>query len=531
MKYHGISKTEGEYMNVLIAEDECYNRMALVKRVKDELNESDLILEATNGREALKIISENDIDLLLTDIRMPEMDGLELIEALSDMKKDILMIVISGFAEFEYARKALRFGVEDYLLKPVNKQKVRDKLQEMKLKMESRKLKSIEEVAMRGELDQAKMTVLTQQIANLLIHGYGNGKSDIESYLGVESSTFSFCLAAVRTYAGKQNNLMSEIRKTDMNGVFEIAVSNIPVFNIENYVIYMVADNLGLEHLKVIMLPVLMKKLKEWHGDSITSIGISTIRDGISEMNKSYDEALRASLSFYFENQVVSDYEAVIHSQRLNQEMTEWINALKYRIYLQNAQQAFKALEPFFQQVKEEKSVTLLIEFDDLMKDISEDILFEGVLSADEEREGIPVFSSIRSGKHDDLDGYFLNITNYIVSVCYRNDNGVKRHRRNIVETAKRYIEDHYQDNISQDALAKDILFVNASYFSRVFKEQEGISFSKYVKNLRLEKAKDFLKKYDCPISQIAGMVGFNDISYFVSSFKKKFGMTPGEYR
>ncbi len=394
-------------MHVLITEDEYYNRMALVKRVRDELDESDVIFEATNGSEALEILAENDIDLLLTDIRMPEMGGLELIEAVYEMNEDILMIVISGFADFEYARKALRFGVEDYLLKPVNKQKVREKLQEIKLKIENKKLKSMEEVAMKGELDQAKMTVLTQQIANLLIHGYGSGKSDIESYIGIDRSKFSLCLAAVRTCAGIQDNSISEITKTDTNGIYQIPVSNIPVFNLENHMIYLVTDELGSEHLKVITLPVLMKKLKEWHGDSLTSIGISSIRNGISEMNKSYDEALKASLSFYFEGQAVSDYEAAVHNQGLSKEMMEWINALKYRIYLQNANQVFKALEPFFQKVKEEKSVTLLLEFDALMKDISEDTLFNGLSSEDERSEDIPVLHQFVPANTMILTGIF----------------------------------------------------------------------------------------------------------------------------
>ncbi len=515
-------------MIVLIVEDEYYNRIALVKMVKDELDQTDTVFEASNGIEALELIRENNVDILFTDIRMPQMDGLELIEKLSNDKRDLLVIVVSGYAEFEYAQKSLRFGVKDYLLKPIKRQKVREKLLEFKQKIEEKERKSKEEIAIKGELSDARLTVLNQQITNLILYGDSSTLVEINEFMGI-TKVISYCLVALRFFSGAYPIEDDRISQDFMKNVFLMPIKNIPAFEIENYLMYIVVDHQGDEHLNIITLPECLKKLKDTYGKSIVSIGISSMSRDLTHMNSYYEESLRNSLYFYFEK---SEH---VFEPRKNQELTlemkEWLNAVKYRIYLQNANQAFKALEPFFDKVKREKNVGLLLAFDSLIKSISEDKRFILSKSQQEIDKDIPVFTSIRSGKYADLDGYFLNVTNYIVSTCYRKDKSSTTQSQNIVDTAKHYVEDHYHDTISQEALSRDVLFVNASYFSRIFKEYEDMPFSVYVKTYRLEKAKHLLKKFDYSVSQIAGMVGFNDVSYFVSSYKKYFGITPGELR
>src|SRR5690625_3727883 len=118
--------------NILVVDDElwmCKGLKVVIEKHCPEFTVADM---AYNGREALQLINENHYDLVITDIRMSEMDGLQLIESLKQQEHDIPIIVISGFDEFEYAQKALRLGVIDYLLKPLNKEDVKRVLEKIK---------------------------------------------------------------------------------------------------------------------------------------------------------------------------------------------------------------------------------------------------------------------------------------------------------------------------------------------------------------------------------------------------------------
>jgi len=519
-------------MTVLIVEDEFYNRKALVKMVQDVLDESDEILEASNGREALDIINENDIEIICTDIRMPEMDGLELIEVVSSLNKDILIMVISGFAEFEYAQKALRFGVDDYLLKPIKKQIIQEKIKAAKSKVAFKNNQIKEKATIKVKLEEANKALLVQGISNLILYGELNDLEGLKTFFGIGDKPYCYCLIAFKIKENTYKKDFNFIEENIIADVFSIPVGNIPMFQINNYIVMIAFDFKGREHMSLITLPAVIKKLSQMFNNALICMGTSSLSNKIENMDKAYEEAFEMSLGTYFDStKKVFSYEDIGRGVGLSFEQQEQLKGLKYRIYLQDSKQVFLSLEFFFQLVKENMSVGLLLAVDQLITAISVDRNFDSLVYDAEEKENIPVFHTIRSGKYNDLESYFLNMTNYIVSVCYRNDGATQTKGKNIVETAKMYVEDHYQDQISQEVLAKEVLFVNTSYFSRIFKAYENLTFSKYLKSFRLGKAKELLGRYDYPLAHISGMVGFNDTSYFVNSFKNQFGTTPGEYR
>ena len=127
---------EIDQYNVLLVDDEYYLRQSLRRRIEEEADDFRIVAEASDGREALKALDEHDIHVVFTDIRMPVMDGLALAEKIHESGRGILMVILTGYAEFEYARKALTYGVTDYLLKPVEPEELSNTLSALRVSLQ-----------------------------------------------------------------------------------------------------------------------------------------------------------------------------------------------------------------------------------------------------------------------------------------------------------------------------------------------------------------------------------------------------------
>ena len=127
-----------DHYNVLIADDEYMIRQSLARRIAETDESFRVVSECGEGRSALDAIEEGDIQVVFTDIRMPEMDGLELARAIHERHPEMLTVILTGFADFEYAQEAIRQGVFDYLLKPVSEEKLAAILEKLSLKLQER---------------------------------------------------------------------------------------------------------------------------------------------------------------------------------------------------------------------------------------------------------------------------------------------------------------------------------------------------------------------------------------------------------
>ena len=158
-------------LHILLVDDEYYLRQTLVRRIGELGSEFRVEEEAENGQEALKLLKEKDIQLVITDIRMPVMDGLELSRKIQELYPDILTIILTGYADFSYAREALRYGVFDYLLKPVDPESLENVLNRASLRLRNDVELSLEDTAdlsSSGNLS-AKESV-DQAIAYMRLH-------------------------------------------------------------------------------------------------------------------------------------------------------------------------------------------------------------------------------------------------------------------------------------------------------------------------------------------------------------------------
>ena len=148
-----MSKKKIQYYQVLLVDDEYYVRQSLLRRIRNLENEDFKVIgEAENGEEALDMLRKHDIQLVITDIRMPVMDGLDLTRKILEQYPHILTVILTGYADFEYARKALRYGAFDYLLKPVSEESLDNLLSRARTRLSEHYMEDIDISLMASEL-------------------------------------------------------------------------------------------------------------------------------------------------------------------------------------------------------------------------------------------------------------------------------------------------------------------------------------------------------------------------------------------
>lgn len=126
-----------DHYQVLLVDDEHFLRQSLRRRLETGADDFRIVAEASDGQEALEALRQHTVQVVITDIRMPVMDGLTLVSRIRELYPDILVVILSGYAEFEYARTAIRYGVTNYLLKPVSEEDLENTLSELRTRLQT----------------------------------------------------------------------------------------------------------------------------------------------------------------------------------------------------------------------------------------------------------------------------------------------------------------------------------------------------------------------------------------------------------
>lgn len=475
-------------MRILIADDLKGSRDVL--RYLIQKYEPAQIFEATNGIEALEIIKLNHIDILITDIKMPQMDGIELIEKARQILPDLQIIVFSAFANFEFAKKALQFGVMNYLLKPINTEEFYKTLNSVVKNYHCIKNKLIwnnfDEITLSKNLSKEVLPYPLNTYSHLLLITCNNDESlNEEEILGFIKECFPEAIIKE-----KQNSYISLINaESSIDSEIFLIYSNISkeskcsiyitdfqnnctdLYNSFQFLIKNANENLFWELPHNIYnlnknqftnsasdITVLFKKAKE-------------LGKYIIQHTDNYDEKLDALIDEIQKNALNSNQCKYVFLEIIKQIATENHNNNSYQQLLESITTAKRISE-----LKESiyMTVALLCELQDLS---SENNTYSPITQA-----------------------------------------------------ALRIIHTEYMDDISRTSVAGRI-YMSSTYFSHLFKKETGKNFTQYLNDYRMNQACNLLKNTTHNIYSIAKMVGFNNYPYFCSQFKKQYGQTCIQYR
>ncbi|MCA1029518.1 response regulator [Bacillus timonensis] len=501
---------------VLIVDDEKNIRLGIQAMVKREFKDTFLTFLASDGEEALEVIQEVKIDVLITDIKMPKMDGITLIQHLQGEKTIPAVIILSGYDDFEFAREAIKCKVKDYLLKPVNRTELFQTLK-----------KVVSEIEVKD--DQADILFqeyLTSQLNYLLLNpnvsddeikrvcAKVNLKSSQDGYyVGVVKSTNQMKGEELRSYINRTlavHDAFGEQRPIcfcDKDGKVVIISNKEDIFSILN-------DQL----------------CKEKHINF--TLGISGKQDDLITIKEAYKEAnIAGKYNFLFPRKLLIYYDEIKG------------NATNGEIPLESMKKIANMLGT--DRDREMKSLLLdVLDYDTIakysiqyMERISDSlntiILDEAFNKLGEE--------SIEIFKLYNRVGYIYNYQNFneyfyaIEELVMRLHEYMKQIRsvyseQKYLEKAIEFIHENYYKDLNL-AVVSNYISLNYSYFSHTFKEYTGMNFVDYLKKVRIEHAKKLLLESDYKVFEISSMVGYKNSKQFARVFREIVGISPKEYR
>lgn len=504
------------YCKVLIVDDELIMRQGISHMIDWNNEGFDLIGQASNGEEALELIKENTPHIVITDVVMPKMDGVELIKILENTYPQIKIIVLSSYSDFDYVKTSFKYGAIDYILKPTLS------IDEL-VKTLKRAAESIDGITLKeDEASASEDTILYNFIT-------GN-KTDynIDNYQQYfKFDSFSLFGSDVK---GLNYKIKTELKNDINNCLDSLSSQNIYAKEIkynDELIIYLINSNsknvLNLTKLLKEISINLHKKYSETsfiHSSSF--ISLKNLKD-IFENN--YMKLLQCA--FYYRNDCFID-----EKFNVNTAPAEKFNFNKFFQYTNNHEidEALSMISEYLDNAFAKKNVSKLE-----LKSLIQNCFYNIISSIDSTEENAAKLKSLKfrsfsviedSAYSDDLMINYNNICSELNKAVEYYDSSMNSHT---IDKIIKYINEHYNENLSLTEVSNMFNF-NYSYLSSYFGSHNKEGFNEFINKIRINKACEFLKK-DISISNICAMVGYTDHSYFTKVFKKFTGMTPTSYR
>ena len=503
-------------MKILIADDERHIRNGLGSSVDWESMGIDEVFMAEDGVMAERICREHCPEIIISDIRMPGIGGLELAERAIEEYGARKVILLSGYSEFEYAKKAISLGVVEYLLKPVNL----DKLTELVAK-------SIKEI--KSEDRQAEI-VRRQEIRRVLEEGgeYSEIRDLLYKKEGVPKEIVLVSVEKNEVYGQDGSKAMSAEEAEGRLAAPGNGRKNIRIlFRKEEKIVFLEEVNSRserMEYRQVIWSA--MRGLSPAYSAGVSSKG--TVSE-ISELYRQSEEALKHRL--YRKDPVCIFYDELDAAQEQIFPLL-YFNKAEFRecIELLRTGQMEEVIHAQFCRLCEKKCTDhrVPVELCTAIKNAVFEVMQEkgvdiaGILDRNQ--------ALFQEQLHfSDMDSYERWIQDYCSLLLQGLKDLTGKKYSSVISRAVDYIQQHYMEPITLTGTAEEVN-KSASYFSCIFKKEMGVNFNEYLNQIRIRKAKQLLRKPDAVVYQVAEAVGFHDYKYFTKVFKKICGCSPGEY-
>lgn len=521
---------------LLVADDEKWVRKGIVSKL-DQLGFSfSEILEAANGEDAFEMIKQHHPNIVITDIKMPLMDGIALIKNTVEIYPDIKFVIISGYTEFEYAEQALNMGVSGYLLKPIGDENVDKVLHKV--------IANLDHVSEIELLKQEKETqdenndflVLERQI-NQIFHILGNNSADKQKpYAEIFSE--EMCML-ILLHIDNVNYYRSCFKYNDL-GLIKFSIKNIlnEIANHENVVVMdnfkdvtqvmVLVHHPQSETLKsicdrfVIEAYTKIQKSLQLH----ITVAVSGIEKGVTgELYRQACAAFDLRLShggnqiYRYQKLESKSFDFSEHKLRLLQNCLSLYDFKNANIILKDilSPERLKESPGVYVHFLYSEIVTMLVKVCgqlgiDIEKTMSMDMLSGDILNS---------FDTA-----DEIANYFYTTIVDIMGA----ESMVVQNCKDLIGRVKSYASQNYSQELMVTDLAQKFA-VNPNYLSTIFKQSTGETITKYIERIRIEKSCQLLLSSKNSISDIAQSVGYHDAQYFYRVFRKTMGITPMQYR
>ena len=539
-------------LKIFLAEDEVIVRETIKRMIPWENLGFELVGEAADGEMALPLLLRQKPDLLITDIKMPFMDGLTLAKVAKKEIPGLKVVILSGYDDFNYAKQAINIGVEDYLLKPITKNALIERLTEIRSRYEHEKTQKEYYEKFHREM-QAYEKNSSRDFFEALVSG---SMDMMEIYrrsekLGLDIvaeayNVLIFTMNCEEDFSGQREGY-SEWEAESLELLEEFFSENTSAMlfrcNIFSYGVLIKGQKETIEENTRSCVSEIQRIFdrKEQKRQWFVAAGEPVER--LSQIQKSYYSASRAFSHRYLydENILYYDEMASMEKKNVTEDDSTYlqkvdVNALNPAIlqkFLSNGllEETENFVKDYFYAIGQEpleslvfrNYVTLNVRFSvmSFLKEI-------GCDTRTLEQEDTEDVLSESSKSLENAIAYAEKIISQAIAL--RDQNSGNKNR-SILKTAVDFIDSHYTEEDMSLNKAANAANVSANHFSALFSQNMGQTFIEYLTNLRMNKAKEYLRCTSMRSSEIAGEIGYKDAHYFSYLFKKTQGMTPSDYR
>jgi two-component system response regulator YesN len=516
------------------AEDEIRGRIDSL--INDESGFS-VVGKAGNGADAYELIEQLKPDVVLTDIKMPYIDGIELARMLKRDFPTVKVAFISGYDEFNYAREAIHLNVINYLMKPLTSQDINNFLSDLKNKLDEEYERKFSISNAMKKYKETIPLIIDHEIANLIISP-NLSSVDVEKLgqLGLDTSNAYHyaCLIEVENNQDEIELISLEKITVLFKGLSETLPSNLKIFHnsiIQNGVFFIVKglNNNTLQDLDMFLYEILQNA--EQYMNLRIHIGISELFRDIKDFPVAYQEAKKAIEYSYFLNTGRIVYIKEVEKKKETKIVlsSEDVKRIENAVKFGTEKEIKRILNEYRNDLVHQKSSILnqkhyVISLSNLILTFSECINDEvsDIISNDFIEKMLNLSS---------IDQLFKFTEDTLLELRKRNIQTNISRSEKIINDCLEYVNENYSDpNLSLN-LVCDVLDVSISYLSMLLKKNRDITFNKYVIQVRMNEAIRLLENTNEKIINIAEACGYNEVYYFSHSFKKYTGHSPKKYR
>ncbi|MFC4303660.1 response regulator transcription factor [Cohnella boryungensis] len=540
-------------VNVLIVDDEEPVREAI--RILGEWSKLGVteLWEATDGRMALDKLADLPVDLAIVDMKMPELNGAELLRLIEQQYPELLVIVISGYNDFEYTRQAIRSKVVDYLLKPINREDLNQALRKAIHVLDARREMASESIHKNITLNLSLPKLKEKIYLSLLERGSHNPLNDtLLPLIGADNPSNRFAASVIRLMNMGEVAAKRFQRDFDLlhfavaNVMNDVAGEYVQCFSMANpkqereIVTVMTSADSYREEMSYRADHLLKKAarlLDELFGLKVIT-GLGTICEEVAELAVSYESARTAlnGIDLLKMPLAVAAVRADISAAHDSYSLVGRLPLIRSALESGNVTQAKSILSDFIGKWKSAEGLSIgqadraLQEFIILMNDLA----LELKVSAERLPLHDRLYPALREAGidadffcADQYEALMLRILEYYGNEIRR---ALTSNRPFEVGDIKAYIDAHYFEDI-KISMFTEKYFLSREYLMKLFKQQFGFGIHEYVQKIRMDKAKQLLDDPALKIQEIAAMLGYKDKNYFSKAFRNYYSVSPSEYR
>ena len=541
-------------LKIFLAEDEVVVRETIKRMIPWEELGFELVGEAADGEMALPLLIRQQPDLLITDIKMPFMDGLTLARLAKKEIPGLKVVILSGYDDFNYAKQAIGIGVEDYLLKPITKNALIERLSEIRSRYEHEKTQKE-----YYEKFQREMQAYEKNSSRDFFEALVGGSMDMmEVYKRAEKlgldivaeayNVLIFTMNCDEDFSGQRDEYSSwEAESLELLENFFAGHSSAMLFrsNIFSYGVLLKGQRETIEENTRECVDEIRKILSRQDGRREWFLAVGQSVERLSQIQKSYHTASRAFSQRYLYDENILYYDEMETMEHPGgQAETEDnaylqkvdVNALNPAIlqkFLSNGlqEETENFVKDYFYAIGQEPMESLVFRNYVILNVRFSVISFIKGLGCDTNEMESADTEEVLAESGKNMESAIAYAKKMISQAIEIRDQNSGNKNRSILKTAVDFIDSHYMDEeISLNTVA-NVANVSANHFSALFSQNMGQTFIEYLTSLRMNKAKELLRCTGMRSSEIAGEIGYKDAHYFSYLFKKTQGMTPSDYR